>query len=88
MEERNAIDGYRNAPHNAVDTYRHSDGYIRNNTSPQKPPRTNNMPNSTSYPNSLTRTSYNDFNHSSVRATLPNDYRGRKAWSDQRLSDE
>ena len=92
MEERNAIDGYRNAPHNDVDNYRHADGYTRS-TSPQKTSRTSNMPNSTSYPNSLTRTSYSDFNHSSVRATLPNDYKhqdvkGRKAWGEQRSSDE
>ena len=53
------------------------------------------IPNPTSYPNSLTRGfEPGGINHSTnIRATLPNDYKpefptARKAWSEQRLSDE
>ncbi len=91
MEEKNAIDGYRNAPHNASDNYPRVDRFVC--TSPQKPVRTINIPNSTSYPNSLIRTGYE--NHNNMRATLPNDYKPNpdlsrpKTWnSDGRLSED
>jgi hypothetical protein len=66
MEERNAIDGYRNAPHShSVDNF----GY--HTTGRHKPQsNNNNMPNSTSYLGNQLRHHGNN----SVRSTLPHDY--------------
>ena len=85
LEERNAIDGYRNTPHSqSVDNFRHVDGYVTTNAGQKAPPipphnNNHNMPNSTSYPGNQLRTYNNDananFQHNNVRATLPHDYK-------------
>lgn len=77
LEERNAIDGLRNTPHsNSVENFPRP---ITDKTA--TPAHSLNgganragVPNSTSYPNSL-RKCADTFFHSTVRATLPNDYK-------------
>ena len=77
LEERNAIDGLRNTPHsNSVENFQRP---VTDKTG--TPAHSLNgganragVPNSTSYPNSL-RKCADTFFHSTVRATLPNDYK-------------
>ena len=108
MEEKNSIDGYCNTPVSAVDNnhytgtpHRHEptanhQGPFTRAGSPAKTVTRPNLPNSTSYPNSFTRTNYNNepgLNHNTnIRATLPNDYKtdfpARKAWSEGRIAEE
>jgi len=90
LEERNSIDGYTNEPHsprgyNQNDVYGHG--------SPQKISRFGQMPNSTSYPNSLRSDHSNGLkHHSSLRGNhiggYSQDLKEKKAWSDGRLSDD
>ena len=77
LEERNAIDGYRNAPHShSVDNFRQVDGYFTTGRRPVPSHNNNhNMPNSTSYPGNQLRHYANDsnanFQPNSIRSTLP-----------------
>ncbi len=86
MEERSAIDGYRNTPHSqSVDNFRRVDGSNMVMPSSSSSQIKAGIPNSTSYPNSLrSPTTGNGSGHygspesfqtNHIRKTLPNDYK-------------